>query len=34
MARLAAHFMCRTVEILLAFAAVQWALIIESWTRG
>jgi hypothetical protein len=34
MVRLTAHVMCRTVEVLVAFAAVQWALIIEAWSQG
>lgn len=33
MSRLTAHVVCRTVEVLIAFAAVQWALIIEAWTQ-
>jgi|GEM_PF-2828200 len=33
MSRLTAHVVCRTVEVLVGFATVQWCLIIQHWTQ-
>ncbi|MFT7667338.1 MAG: hypothetical protein ACI8X5_000017 [Planctomycetota bacterium] len=34
MSRLTAQLVCRSLEILVALAAFQWALVIQSWTAS
>ena len=33
MTRIAAHFLCRSIELLVALCVLQLAVVIEAWAR-